>query len=148
MAEMLNEGVKKQLREVFTALQNPVSIIFFESQERNCEYCDTTKQLLEEVTSLSDRINLEVHDIDKNVELASKFHVDKVPGIMVAGRKDGKPVDYGVRFAGVPAGHEFTSLIRSVMMVSAGNSGLKEETRQFLATLKEPIYLQVYVTPT
>jgi glutaredoxin-like protein len=49
---------------------------------------------------------------------------------------------------GIPAGHEFTSLIRNILMVSSRDSGLSPETRTFLSKLDKPLHMQVFVTPT
>jgi alkyl hydroperoxide reductase subunit AhpF len=53
-----------------------------------------------------------------------------------------------VRYAGIPSGHEFSSLIQDLILVSGRDSGLSEQTREYLAGLKEPVHLQVFVTPT
>jgi glutaredoxin-like protein len=148
MAQMLNDDVQKQVRDLFANLQNPVEILFFGSQESNCEYCEETGQLLEEVSALSDKITLDRKDWDTEGELASRYGVELVPGTVIGTRVDGEFKDYGIRFAGIPAGHEFTSLIRDIMMVGLGDSGLSEDTREYLANLQEPVTLQVFVTPT
>ena len=56
--------------------------------------------------------------------------------------------DYGVRFAGIPSGHEFSTLIHDLILVSGRDSGLSPETRAFLKGLEKPVHLQVFVTPT
>jgi glutaredoxin-like protein len=57
-------------------------------------------------------------------------------------------MDYGVRFAGIPSGHEFSSLIEGLILVSGRDSGLSGEIRKQLRGLKNPVLLQVFVTPT
>ena len=69
--------------------------------------------------------------------------MDKIPAIAVEGEKD-----YGVRFYGEPAGYEFATLIEAIKAVSAGESGLATKTKEALAGLKDPLHLQVFVTPT
>ncbi|HSQ16551.1 MAG TPA: glutaredoxin, partial [Anaerolineales bacterium] len=61
---------------------------------------------------------------------------------------DDQITDYGIRYAGIPSGYEFSSLIQSLVLVSGRDSGLAPETRQALADLKQPVLLQVFVTPT
>ena len=56
--------------------------------------------------------------------------------------------DYGVRYFGIPAGYEFMALLDSIKTVSAGQVGLMPETMTFLEGLKDPLHIQVYVTPT
>jgi glutaredoxin-like protein len=147
MVQLLNEDIIKQISEVFEGLKNPVHVMFFGSQE-NCDYCDDTRQLVEEVTALSDLLSLEIYDIDADKDLAEKYNVDKAPGVVIAAKEGDQITDFGVRLAGIPSGHEFTSLIQDILLVSNRDSGLNPQTREFLKGLDKPILLQVFVTPT
>ena len=49
---------------------------------------------------------------------------------------------------GIPAGHEFTSLIVSLVNVSKQESGLSDQVKAKLAELDQPVNLKVFVTPT
>lgn len=147
MEALLNDDIKGQVLEVFDQLKEPVEVLFFGRQE-GCEYCDQTLHLVEEVTALSDKLNLSIYDIDADSELAHKFNVDKTPGLVIAGVDGETTIDFGIRIAGIPAGHEFSSLIQDLILVSGRDSGLNQQTREFLAGLTEPISLQVFVTPT
>jgi len=144
---LLNEDLRNQVKEAFAQLEQPVEVIFFGRQD-DCDYCAQTLQLVEEVTALSDQLHLSRYDVEKNADLAEQYNVDKAPGLVIASREDGKLVDYGVRFAGVPSGHEFTSLIQDIILVSGRDSKLSQSTRDMLTNLKEPVSLQVFVTPT
>jgi len=68
--------------------------------------------------------------------------------LVIAAEGEDGPIDYGIRYAGIPSGHEFSSLIQDLLLVSRRDSGLNEQTRDFLGGLKVPVYLQVFVTPT
>jgi glutaredoxin-like protein len=147
MAELLNEDVKKQILEVFGELKHPVQILFFGSAE-NCDYCNDTRQLLEEVVALSPTLGLSVYDLQTDAEIAKQFRVDKAPVFVVAAQDGEIPADTGIQYAGIPSGHEFTTLIQDILLVSSRDSGLKEDTREFLKALQKPVHLQVFVTPT
>jgi len=148
MTKILNQGIEQQVRQVLNEMVEPVEIFLFTSASENCEYCEQTRELLEEIVPLSAKLSLQVHDISAAAELAEQYHVDKTPGIVLAGRQGSQTIDYGIRIAGIPAGHEFTSLIHSLILVSRRDSGLSEATRGFLKTLQKPLHLQVFVTPT
>jgi glutaredoxin-like protein len=145
--KLLNEAITDQVRQAFDGLKDAVDVLYFGSQD-NCVFCEDTHQLLEEVTGLSDKIKLSVYDIHDRADMAEKYHVDKSPGLVILGRNGDELVDYGIRFAGIPSGHEFSSLIESLLLVSGRDSGLNQATRDFLKTLSEPLLLQVFVTPT
>lgn len=148
MAEkLLNENIVSQIREVFEQLDKPVEVMFFGSMA-DCEYCDDTLQLAGEVVAISEKLSLKEYDIDADAELARQYKVDKVPGLVIAARDGDQVTDYGVRLAGIPSGHEFSTLIHDLVLVSSRESGLSQETRRFLQDVKQPVLLQVFVTPT
>lgn len=147
MERMLDERITRQVREVFASLKEPVKVIFFGSQT-NCQYCDETRQLLEEVCGLSDLLELEAHDVQKDAELAKLYRVEDAPTTIIAAQNGDTIKDYGVRLLGIPSGHEFSTLIHTLITVSQRDSGLQPETREFLAGLKQPVKLQVFITPT
>ncbi len=147
MDQLLNDDIKNQVKEAFNQLVHPVEVIFFGRQE-GCDYCEQTLQLVEEVTALSDQLHLSQYDVDEDAALAKQYNVDKTPGLVITSREDGHLVDYGLRFAGVPSGHEFSSLIQDILLVSGRDSKLSQTTRDMLADIKEPVSLQVFVTPT
>ena len=145
---LLNDNVIKQVQEVFDSqLNQPVDVLFF-GEQHDCEYCDDTRQLVEELTAISPKLTLHTYDLDQHADLADQYMVDKSPSLVLAARDGDQLTDYGVRFAGIPSGHEFSSLIQSMILVSTRDSALDEKTRQALKGLKEPVNLQVYVTPT
>ena len=147
MTILLNEQITKQIQEVFLELSEPVELLFFGS-EQNCQYCDETHQLMEEVAALSDKITLCVYDLNRDTEIAKSFGVNSAPHLVVAAKDDEGTHDLGVHFRGIPSGHEFTSFIQAILIVSSRDSGLSEQTRAFLRALEKPISIQVFVTPT
>jgi len=147
MTKLLDENVVQQIREVFGQMKDPVHILFF-SQKENCDYCDDARQLLEEVTAISDKLELAVYDLQEDAETAAAYNVDKAPGIVIAAQNGDQIVDFGIRYAGIPSGHEFTSLIQDILLVSGRDSGLQPATREYLKGLGKPVLLQVFVTPT
>jgi glutaredoxin-like protein len=147
MERLLDDDVVKQIEEAFAPMKEAVHILFF-GQKEECTYCPDTKQLLEEVVEISDKLSIDIYDLDGDADVAAKFNVDKAPGIVIAA-KDGDTVsDYGLRYAGIPSGHEFSALIQDILIVAGRDSGLAQETRDFLKELSEPILLQVFATPT
>jgi glutaredoxin-like protein len=143
---LLNEEIRGQLREEFAGLSSGVKLVLF-TQKDDCQYCAETQQLTEELADLSDKITLEVHDFATEAGLVAAYAVDKAPALAIV--RDGKePVDYGIRFYGIPSGYEFSTLIQDIAMVSAGDSGLSNDTKRYLAELETPLHLQVFVTPT
>lgn len=134
-------------------LQDPVTIQLFTEKKsmlyvpgrRECEYCAETEELLTEVAGLSEKVELVVNDVRAAPESAAAEGItpDLLPAIVLKGAGRGK-----LRFFGIPAGYEFTSLIQDVVDASTGVTHLTEATKDALANLDEDVHIRVFVTPT
>ena len=131
-----------EIRERLAGMQNPVKLVHF-TQELNLDYGRETRQLLEELTQISNKLSLETYNFLIDKEKVAEYAVDKVPATVI---RNGK--DYGIRFFGLPAGYEFAALLDAILTVSKGDSGLQPESREKLAQLSKPLHLQVFTTPT
>ena len=147
MEKFLNEKILKQIEEAFVEIQEPVQILYFGSQDQ-CDTCAETQQLLEEVAAVHPKVELTIYDLQKNRDIAEKFNVTNVPGIVVAAKDNTEVRNLGVQFSGTPSGYEFSTLINDVLAVSRRDSGLSNTTREFLKQLDQPVHLQVFVTPS
>ena len=128
--------------ELAKLLVNPVTVTVF-TQEIECDYCKETRGLIEEISSLNDKIQVQVLDLLKDKERAAEYGVDKVPALIIQGPKKSK-----VKFYGIPAGYEFNTLIKDIVQVSRGETELSTETKTRLANIKKPVHVKVFVTPT
>lgn len=147
MSRLLNEKTLKQVAEALSAMQERVRVLFFGAQD-NCEYCTDTRELLEGVASTTNKIILTLHDLEQDAALAQQYNVDKAPTLVLAALNGADVVDHGIRYAGIPAGYEFSALLKDLLLVASRDSGLSAETRSALQGLDQPVHLQVFVTPT
>jgi alkyl hydroperoxide reductase subunit AhpF len=146
--KLFSVDFEKQIMELFDAqLVHPVEIILFSHPDFN-ESCEDTKILLEQLTALSEKIFFKPYNYDDDPQLAQQYHVDLAPSVIIAGHEQDDVIDYGIRFAGLPSGYEFSSLIQAILLVSKRDSGLKSETRKTLQGLKSPVNLKIFSTPT
>ncbi|MBN1699265.1 MAG: thioredoxin family protein [Spirochaetales bacterium] len=139
---MLSDDIKKQVTDLFSGLTGQVTISLF-TQEIECHFCKEAHELLEEVSSLSDKLTLNIYDFSKDKNKADEYGIDKIPAFTLTGEKD-----FGIRFYGIPAGYEFTSLIEAIKLVSTGNPKISPATKDFLDSLEKEVHFQVFVTPT
>jgi len=140
---LLSEPQKKQLQaQLSQNLLNPVTLNVF-TQEYECDYCKENRELAQELSTLTDKIKLEIFDFMKDKEKVAQLGVDKVPATAILGRRMSH-----VKFYGVPAGYEFSTLVRDIIQVSREETELSPETRKALVGVKTPVHVQVFVTPT
>lgn len=110
---------------------------------RECATCDDTRTLLEELSDLSDKLELQVHDFYNDREAATAAQVTELPTLVLKGKNQGT-----LRFIGAPAGYEFSTLLEDVIDLSRGETTLSDKAREALTSLTEPVHFQVFVTPT
>ena len=139
---LLKDKDKTKVTNTLKGITKPVTIVMF-TQEIECQHCEMTRTLLEEVSNLSDRITLEVHDFVADKELAKKYGVDKIPATVLIGEKD-----YGIRFFGVPAGYEFNVLVQDIRDVGKRDPNLSDKVLTELAKIDQAVHLQTIISPT
>jgi glutaredoxin-like protein len=139
---ILEDKDKEQVKEQLADLTGRVQLVMF-TQAMECDFCEETRELVEEIAALSDKVEAIIYDFVTDQEKAEEYAIDKIPAIAVLGEKD-----YGVRFYGMPGGYEFVSLLEAIKAVSSGQSGLSQATEEALDRIEEPVHLQVFITPT
>jgi glutaredoxin-like protein len=139
---ILNEPARIKAREMLANLANPVRLVLF-TEDSGCQFCKEAAGLAQELAGLSDRLTVEVLDLQKDHLKAADFHVDKVPAFVVVGERD-----YGIKYYGVPAGYEFTTLLTLLDLAGRRNSGLQPENRSKLNLLSSSLDIQMFVTLT
>jgi len=146
---LLSPADQDKLRAEFDKMTRPVRLLFF-TQTIGCETCPQTKQILDELPVLSDRIAIEEVNLVLDKERAGQFGVDRSPAIAIAYEDAaGTVADSRIRFWGAPAGYEFISLVQAVLLVGGGReSTLTDASKTALAAVDRPLTLQVFTTPT
>ena len=131
-------------------LQDDVNITYFTQREsvliipgQECAYCKDTRELLEELAGISEKLHVTVKDFVRDEQEAQNLGITRIPAFILQGHTKG-----AVRYFGVPAGYEFSTLIEDLIDVSKGTTNLSEKTREVLATIDQDVHIQVFVTPT
>jgi alkyl hydroperoxide reductase subunit AhpF len=147
---LLDESTRNEVIKILADLDQPVRLLMFTQGHGGvpeCRTCSEARELAEEVSSLSAKINLEVRDIVADSALAEKMRVDKIPALAVLA--DGpSPRDFGIRLFGIPAGFEFSTLVEDLLLVSRQEHGLSTDTLAQISRIREPVHIQVFTTPT
>lgn len=145
---LISAADQERLRKDFSAMTSPVTLLFF-TQTIGCEDCLRAREVLDELPPLSAMITIEEVNLVLDPERAAQYRVDKVPAVaLLAHGTDGTTRDSHIRFLGTPAGYEFISLIRAILLVGGGPSMLSEESRAKLAAIDTPMDMHVFSTPT
>ena len=160
--ETIREVLEMELadRVELLLVTRPRSPIYVPGREE-CQTCDETRELLEELVGLSGKLSLETHDLSAQPGAATTFNVSEVPAVLIRRRADA--LENGdrpeaeeapavpppnVRFLGLPAGYEFSTLLADIVDVSKGRTDLSEETSAAVRAIDQPVHIRVFVTPT
>jgi thioredoxin reductase (NADPH) len=131
---------KLLLKSIFDQLPRKVEILLFTGPGRNETYCQVTRQILQFLADLSEKISFKEYDV-KN-KLAEKYQVTTTPAIVL------DPDHVHLRWLGAPIGHEEESFFLALSMISYGKSGLGDQALKILKEIKEPRRIRLFVSPT
>jgi hypothetical protein len=160
----LSEADQDQLKDLFSkqmqgsvrlrVLTKPTSKLYIPGQQL-CATCSEAEPFARELAALTDKLEVVVHDVQAEPALAQQYGTDgALPVLLVepvaeAGAEVVASTTSGaMRFVGLPAGYEFSTLIADIVDVSSGTVGLSQTTQDELRGLDQDLHLQVFVTPT
>jgi len=144
---LVSPSDQERLRQSFAELKRPVRLLFF-TQALGCETCLDTRQILDELPLLSDKITIEEVNFVLDGDRAAQYGIDRVPAIAVAYEEAGSVKDSRIKFLGTPAGYEFISLVQAVMLVGGAGSILSADNRAKVEAVGHPMTIRVFTTPT
>ncbi|MGE5555829.1 MAG: protein disulfide oxidoreductase [Methanocella sp.] len=129
-------------RDFETRLVDPVKLVMF-TQETECQYCNQTRKLVEDMATITDKITAQIYDFVSDTEKVKEYGIERIPAIAVIGKQD-----YGVRIYGIPYGYELQTLIEAIINVSRGQTDLSEKTKEVVKDIKTPVNIKVFVNLT
>ena len=138
----IDDNLRAQLLTSFENLVNPVRLVFF-NQKDTCPTCADQEELLQEITTLSSKITLQVYDVVLHGDEVLNNKIDKIPATAIAGKRQ-----YGIRFFGLTSGFEFKTLIEDIIMVSSEQTGLDPRLKVLVQEIRNFVHLQVIASLT
>ena len=132
----------KQFRK---KLKKPVTLIVFTSSDKECTYCEKTVEVMDGISSLSEKIKTMKYSFENDKGMVEKYQVKRYPAIIVTSdnMEDGRVVFYGL-----PSGYEFGSFIESIESVSTGEPEIADKAKEIILGIVEPVKISVYITPS
>ena len=140
--QILTEEVKTQLREILEAMENEVHLALF-TKNGDCPTCEETTGMLKDLEDVTAKVVVHYYDLEMNQQEASDWDVKLTPSIVVL---DSKKMYHGIKFNGIPAGHEINSFIKTLLEVSGAGAELPPEVQKRLDAVSTPVNIKVFVT--
>ena len=125
---MLDDTLKTQLQQYLALLRQPIRLI---ASLDDSETGADMKSLLETIVSLSDKVTLDTAGQDS-----------RKPSFVVA--REGET--QGVRFAGLPLGHEFTSLVLALLWTGGHPPKVEQDVIYAIKALDGDFSFEVYMS--
>ena len=124
---MLDATLKTQLKAYLERVQKPIEIV---ATLDDGKASGEVKSLLADLVALSDKITV----VENNTADVRK------PSFLITN----PGVDTGLRFAGVPLGHEFTSLVLALLQVGGHPSKESAELLDQIRAIDTPLHFETY----
>ena len=124
---MLDDNLKAQLKSYLERLQRPVELVATLDDSATSH---ELKELLQDIASVSDKVTV----VENNNADARK------PSFLITNPGQ----DTGLRFAGVPLGHEFTSLVLALLQVGGHPSKEAAELLEQVRNLDGDFHFETY----
>lgn len=126
---MLDADIKAQLAQYLELLENPIVLKPSVGEDENSQ---KLLQFVEEIAAMSTKITVEAGTSEK----VPSFSVDRPEEAT------------GIVFAGIPLGHEFTSLVLALLQVSGRAPKIDESVKSQIEAISVPYHFDSYISLT
>lgn len=140
-SSLLNDDLRIQLKGVLDKIENEVTLVSIvdESLQKSIELRD----LVLDIVDLSDKVRAEIYVKGENAEIENKINSDKYPIVALLD----KDKNYsGVKFHGVPGGHELNSFILAIYNLGGPGQAISEEILNDIKKIDNKVNLKVCVS--
>lgn len=136
------DAMREQLGGIFGKLTKNVTLV--QVMDSNEEKSLELNSFLTEFASLSDKILLETIQKGERTDLETKYSIDKLPSVIVL---DDKGEYTGIKFSGIPSGHEVNSIVLAVYNVGSDGQPIEESVANKIKKLSKK-KVQIFVSLT
>ena len=128
---MITQDIKKALKGYFASMQKNITLVL---QTGEHSKRDELKQFLSDVAGVSDKIQLEERDTNGVLRSSISFLLEA----------DGE--DTGIRFSGIPGGHEFNSFVLALLHASGTALKIDDSVASLVKGVKDELKFEVFIS--
>jgi len=138
--DFFEKNHKNYLKKRLAYLDDEIKILFF-TKDIDCSICEQTKDFLKGISTLSDKLSLEIYNYRVDKGKAEEYDVHKAPAILIL---DNQGKESGIRFYTKPTDHQLEVFIKSLLLVSGNREELSEELEDRIANIDDKIHIQIF----
>lgn len=106
-----------------------------------CTHCDDVARAMRQLATLHPALQFTAYDLERHADRAAEAGVELAPATVIRG--SGR----SVQCVGLFSGLLFPALLDLIWFASTGRTPMNDETRSRLATLDEPVEVEVMLAP-
>ncbi|MPM08243.1 Ferredoxin--NADP reductase [bioreactor metagenome] len=140
-SKLLNDTLRNQLEGILAKIENNISLVSIvdENNSKSLELRD----LVLDICDLSDKVSSIIYKKGENTEMEAKVHADKYPIVALLDKNGNYS---GVKFHGVPGGHELNSFILAIYNLAGPGQELNEGILNEIKSIDNRINIKVAVS--
>lgn len=138
---LLNDALRAQIQGVLARFENNISLVSIvdESNSKSIELRD----LVLDIADLGDKVTALIYKKGENPEMEDKVHANKFPIVAIL-NKDGEYS--GVKFHGVPGGHELNSFLIAMYNVAGPGQEINANVLNDIKSIDKKLNIKVGVS--
>ncbi|MGE7660926.1 FAD-dependent oxidoreductase [Peribacillus sp. NPDC097197] len=140
-SSLLSDTLRGQLKGIFDKMENDVTLVSIvdESLPKSVELRD----FLLDVAELGDKLHLELYNKGENKDMEEKVNADKFPVVSLLNSNG----EYsGVKYHGVPGGHELNSFILAIYNLAGPGQAMDAAVRDSIKSISKKTNIKVMVS--
>ena len=140
-SKLLNDVLRNQIKSILAMMEKEVTLVSIvdETMEKSIEFMD----LILDMASLGEKLKVEIYKKSENPEKKKKINADKLP--VVALLDENKNYS-GVKFHGVPGGHELNSFILAIYNLAGPGQAIDQSLLKEIKAFDKKTNIKVVVS--
>lgn len=140
-SKLLNDALRTQLKGILDRLEKEVILVSIvdESNAKSIELRD----LVLDISDLGEKVSAEIYIKDENIEIQDKINADKYPVVALL---DNDKNYSGVKFHGVPGGHELNSFILAIYNLGGPGQQISSDILEEIKGIEKKTNIKVCVS--
>lgn len=139
-SKFLDEGIISQLTGIFERFTSNIKIVAILNESELSKNID---RFLTEISDISDKITLKIYKEKENPELEKKIKLENYPTIAII---DSENNFRGVKFSGLPSGHELNSFILALYNIAGPGQEISADLKTKINSVNKQVNLKIAVS--
>ena len=140
-SKLLNDTLRSQLKGILDKMEKEVTLVSIvdESKPKSLELRD----LVLDIANIGNKLNAEIYLKGSNPEIEAKINADKYPIVALL---DNNKEYSGIKFHGVPGGHELNSFILAIYNLAGPGQNIDSNTLSNIKKIDKKVNIKICVS--